>query len=302
MRTKRHLLKFAALFAVVAMLLGCTMTTWAAAKRNIKKKYRVEDGMDTIYIDLGEGESISNIKVSKKGLKVKATKAYNNYKVTDKAANDAYNKERKADGYEPITDRHTVRLWTYATKDGKYKVTFNIKKGKKTVKKKVKTTVYVTSAPIKSVKFAGKTYKISAKTLGSKYLYPIRTNSNFTTKKSSGKFSAKVASGYKIVAITYYDYTKKSTSSDDDEEDEDYREVLYKKGKSVKLYQPKDYTYSYDSSYGGYHEDYKNVYRSYAEFRVYLRDTIDTSNNDETSKLFKSKYARSYSVYFEKGI
>ena len=286
MKTRKHVLKIAAFFAVVAMLLGCTISTWA---RDIKKGYRVSPGHDAFEIELNSGESISKIKVNKKGLKIKVRK--NNYEenaVVDKAKNAEYNKENKND---PVKDYRRVSLRTTSTKPGKYKVTFDIKKGKKTVKKKQKITVYV-GPSITSVKFAGKTYKVLGKYQGSKYNSPFFSTRSFVTTKSKGKFSVKAGYGYKVVGISYEKYNEKT---------KDWEYVAYKKGSTVKLSKGKGDTYTYNNDYTGskytskYSPDTSTVY-----FEIYLKDTLDPKNNDETSKYVKGKYATSTYAYFIK--
>lgn len=270
------MLKIATLFAVVALMLACTVTTWA---RDIKKAYRVNPGTSYFEIELGEGESISKIKVNKKGLKLKVTKTYSDTKITDAKTNAEYNKGKKKENQARA--RRLVEIRTSSTKAGKFKVTFNIKKGKKTVKKKQKITVYVEDSPISSVKFAGKTYKTLGKYQGSKYYDPFSSYSYFVTKKSSGKFSAKANYGYKIVAVTNYKYDK----------DGEWTEVPYKKT-SIKLYKDKDDVGSYDNtSYNGTKTSYRYADNtSVASFRVYVADTLHPENNYETSKFVKGKY------------
>ncbi len=286
MKSRKHVLKIAAFFAVVAMLLGGTISTWA---RDIKKVYHVSAGNSGFWIELDVGESISKLKVNKKGLKLKArNNNYHEYDVVDKAANDEYNKENKDD---PAKAGRTVYVRAFSTKAGKYSVTFAIKKGKKTVKRKQKITVYV-GEPLSSVKFAGKTYKTLGKYQGSKYTDPFFSSSSFVTKKSKGKFSAKAGYGYKVVAITYETYNSKT---------DEWDTKAYKKGSSVSLVKQKGYTDKYDRSYNGtkytrkYTSDHKAI-----DFTVYLKDTKDSKNNKYTSKYVKGKYADSYSVSFIK--
>ena len=286
MKSRKHVLKIAAFFAVVAMLLGCTISTWA---RDIKKGYRVYPGHSSFGIELDSGESISKIKVNKKGLKLKVMK--NNFsenKVVDKAKNAAWNSTHKDD---PVKDSKTVYLIANSTKAGKYKVTFNIKKGKKTTKKKQKITVYVGSA-VSSVKFAGKSYKTLGKYQGSKYDYPFYSASSFVTKKSKGKFSAKAGYGYKVVGISYRKYDAKTEEWDD---------VAYKSGASVPLYKGKTYKYNYEMDWAGaVHSYMDSPYYSRVGFTIYLKDTINPKNNDSTSKFAKGKYSTEYYVYFYK--
>ncbi len=286
MKSRKHVLKIAAFFAVVAMLLGCTISTWA---RDIKKGYRVYPGTSSFSLELNSGESISKIKVNKKGLKVKVRA--NNYSedvIVDKAKNAEYNKENPKD---PVKDNRTISLRTFSTKPGKYKVTFNIKKGKKTIKKKQKITVYV-GLPLTSVKFAGKTYKILGKYQGSKYWSPFYSSYDFITKKSKGKFSAKAGYGYKVVGITYEKYNEKK---------KEYETVVYKKGASLPLYKRKGESETYNRDYAGTKHTYKYAPDySYTSIVVYLRDTLEPKNNDNTSKYVKGTYATSVGVEFEK--
>ena len=286
MKSRKHVLKIAAFFAVLAMLLGCTISTWA---RDIKKGYRVYPGTSSFSLELNSGESISKIKVNKKGLKVKVRA--NNYSedvIVDKAKNAEYNKENPKD---PVKDNRTISLRTFSTKPGKYKVTFNTKKGKKIVKKKQKITVYV-GLPLTSVKFAGKTYKILGKYQGSKYWSPFYSSYDFITKKSKGKFSAKAGYGYKVVGITYEKYNEKK---------KEYETVVYKKGAALPLYKRKGETETYNRDYVGTKHTYKYAPDySYTRIVVYLKDTLEPKNNDSTSKYVKGTYATSVGVEFEK--
>lgn len=285
MKSRKHVLKIAAFFAVVAMLLGCTISTWA---RDIKKDYRTSLGYDEFTIELNSGESISKLKVNKKGLKLKVLQSYSETQITDPAQVKEINKEREKN--EQIRNCRIVRIRTTATKKGKYKVTFNIKKGKKTEKKGVKCYVHVSdSYPVTSVKFAGKTYKTTGKYQGSKYYSPYPTFRYFVTKKSSGKFSAKAGAGYKIVATTYVQHDKDGKT----------KEVPYKKN-SVKLYRKKTETST--NTYSGYKSIEKEVdQQGYASFYVYLQDKYFPENNTYTdSAIGKTKYARCYYCVFYK--
>ena len=286
MRTRKHVLKITAFFAVVAMLLGCTISTWA---RNIQKSYHVGAGTSGFWIELNVGESISKLKVDKKGLKLKArNNNFTEYEVVDKEANAEYNKENKDD---PVKSGRRVYVRAISSKAGTYKVTFNIKKGKKTVKTKQKITVYVGNA-VTSVKFAGKTYKTLGKYQGSEYVSPFYSTYDFVTKKSKGKFSAKAGYGYKIVGIAYEKYNTKT---------EEWDTKAYKKGTSVSLSKEKGYTEKEDRTYSG-----SKYYRKYIpdqksiEFTIYLKDTKNPKNNTLTSKYAKGKYATAYYVAFEK--
>ncbi len=273
MKSRKHVLKIAAFFAVVAMLLGCTISTWA---REIKKDYRVTIGNGYGFsILLDKGESVSKIKVNKKGLKCKLSGSYVETTITDAAKVAEQNKEIKNKD-DKIKEGRVVTVRTMSSKIGKYKVTFTIKKGKK--KKTVKTTVHVTSGPISSVKFAGKTYKVAGKYQGSKYLYPATRHEDFITKKSSGKFSAKPSYGYKIVGYTYRKYNS----------DDDYDYVKYNK-QSVKLI--KDKTTTTTDPYYGYKRTYKDADDTgVAVFKVYVYDKLNPENSyTETSGPMKGK-------------
>ena len=285
MKSRKHVLKIAAFFAVVAMLLGCTISTWA---RDIKKNYRVTVGNDrTISLKLDAGETISKVKVNKKGLKLKVSKSYNETTIVDKKRAEEYNKT--ADKDNKVEEYRTVELIAFATKAGKYKVTFDIKKGKKTVKRKQKITVYVTNgSPIKSVKFGGKKYTLLGKYQGSKYRDPFETHTSFVTKKSKGKLSVTTNPGYKVVAIVHSQYGKNGYE----------KEV---KGASVNLYTSKTETESDVREYRGTKYVWKNVDNTaVAYFTVYLKDTWFPENNNSTSSLFKGKYSEIEEITFVK--
>ncbi len=233
-----------------AVMMGCMLltTTDVQAAANHTYKYdkkkgviyesrtradmltRYDGGID-VYLE-DAGNYVSSVKVNKSGLFAKVT--------SDR-------KLKSENGYYSLTDfsdakpKRRATIDFYATKKGKYTVTFVVKnaKGKKVTSKKVTVYAGYPTSPTETMTYAGTKY----------YTYG---SISISTKKSSGKLKFKANSGYQIKKIEV------ATTFDSDGNPV-FKKV--KNGKKITLAKETKYTkifYEYDSSYGEYISKYSN--------------------------------------------
>ena len=168
----------------------------------------------------------------------------------------------------------------YATKEGKYKVSFDVlqkKGGKKLYSKTV--TVYVKSdSPFKSITYNGKDM----------YMNPIQT-------KAKGKLKVKMNKGYTLKSIEVGTYTKTvdKKESDENSKSEEIRyEMTYKKVKNNSTIQlGTKGGYSYNLSTSQYQWD---DYKSYS-YSCHLNDYILADTCVKVT--FVDKYTKKSAIY-----
>ena len=252
---------FVTLFSSSAFSSEAATKSVAQLKKAIPSKVRIYPNSEytsngvKVYINNDENY-ITNIKTSSKNLKAKV--AYKNY-------------------YSSSEDNY-ASIGLYATKEGTYKLSFDVfnkKGGKKLFTKKV--TVYAKAdAPFKSIKYAG-----------SSNLYDIQ-------KKASGKLSVKLNKGYKLKSIevgtySYIDQVDKNETSENSVaiEKKYSTELKYKKVKN----NAKITLGTIPSSYYNYrYENEKNDYSSY--LYVYKSLSSDLIANTNIRITYIDKYTK----------
>lgn len=227
-----------------AVLMGCMLLTTtdvqAAATHTYKydakkgvvfqNRLRVDllsfyGGTSEIYLENAD-YYVASVKCNKAGLFAKVT-------FDDKSTDD--------DTYFTVSEvsdakfRRFVNIDYYATKKGKYTVTFTIKNaaGKKVCSKKITVYAGYPTCATKTLSYAGTKYE----TYGSVHI---------NTKKASGKLKVAANSGYKIKKIEV-------ATTHDAEGNPVFKKI--KNGKKIKLAKETKYNatwYSYESSYGDY--------------------------------------------------
>lgn len=150
--------------------------------KNTTKLRVVTEQFHEFKVEYGAGDKIKNLKVNKKGMSAAVT-----YSRSENSAAEDY-------GYSEIT--------LYATKPGKYKVSFNVvgADGKKVAKKSVTVQAVNGSGVIKKVTFGKQTVLEKSATLKNgtkKTVY----KENFKVKGSSGKMKVTPNSQYKITGM-----------------------------------------------------------------------------------------------------
>lgn len=233
-----------------AVMMGCMLltTTDVQAAANHTYKYdkkkgviyesrtradmltRYDGGID-VYLE-DAGNYVSSVKVNKSGLFAKVT---SDRKL--KSENSSY----LVSSYPDAKTKRRISIDFYATKKGKYTVTFIVKnsKGKKVTSKKVTVYAGYPTSPTKTLTYAGNEY----------YTYG---SSSINTKKTSGKLKFKANSGYQIKKIEV-------ATSFDSKGEPIFKKV--KNGAKITLAKETKYTeitYEYDSSYGDYISKYQN--------------------------------------------
>lgn len=198
---------------------------------------------------------IANIKVSNNALKAKQTS------------------ENK---YEESTDTYPYYgiIGLYSTKEGTYKVSFDVLKKKGGAKLYSKTvTVYVKSDnPFVSVKYAGK------------------SNLNSVQKKAKGKLSVKMSKGYKLKSIRVGVYTKNAPEKSDysneyytyysTSESSDLTYKTVKNNSVITLGTNTNYYYSYSLSKS---DSYYSLYR-YLSDRILAPTLVEITYIDKYTK------------------
>ncbi|WP_099469373.1 hypothetical protein [Konateibacter massiliensis] len=250
--TKRIFAAFLALTLALGLFLVPANQVEATGKVAVPSKVRVMPNIsDTVSFDLpAYGYSIKNLKSSSKNLKAKQTYQYNSF--------DAEEKENES----------SATITMYASKEGTYKVSFDIYNASGVKESSKKITVYAKSdLPMKSLKLGNKNY-----------LSETDLNSRLLTAKS-GKVSISMAKGYKLKKLEYGVYNK---AKDD---------VVYTTIKNKKKItfgtEVSSSNYSYTSSY----RDYKyNYWRNPALAYTYIRVTY-------TDKYTKTEQVSTYSFY-----
>ena len=234
---------FVTLFSSSAFASEAATKSAAQLKKAIPSKIRIypnsEYTSNGLKVVINDDENyITNIKTSSKNLKAKV--AYKRYYTNN--------------------DDNYAAIGLYATKQGTYKLSFDVlnkKGGKKLFTKKV--TVYAkTDAPFKSVKYAGNSN-----------LYDLQT-------KGSGKLSVQLNKGYKLKSIEVgtYSYVDKVDTNETSENsvsiEKRYRtELKYKKVKNnskITLGTIPSSSYSYR------YENTKNDYSS----RLYISKSLSS--------------------------
>lgn len=162
---------------------------YVAPYQTVKGKWKdttkmrvVTDQFAEFTVEYGEGDSIKNLKVNKKGLSAAVTYSYNE------------DRDYKDYGYSNIT--------LYSTKPGKYKVSFNVvgADGKTVAKKSVTVQVVHSTELIKKATFGSQTVlanSVSLKNGTKKTTY----KENRKVKGSSGKLKISPNSQYKITGM-----------------------------------------------------------------------------------------------------
>ncbi len=175
--TKKLTTLLATLFLFVGLLAGSCITVSAAA--SVPSKIRIYPNSvyeSSIYITLDKpGDVIKNIKTSSKNLKAKETRIYIDV------------------DYDGYVDSNSRSISLYATKTGKYTVSFDIYGANNKKKSSKKVTVQVDTSPLKSITFDGKAI-------------------GYTTTKSSGKLKVTMNKGYTLKKIEVGKYVKKKSN------------------------------------------------------------------------------------------
>ncbi|MBA4686206.1 MAG: hypothetical protein H2184_03555 [Candidatus Galacturonibacter soehngenii] len=187
---KKLFTAFLALTLVIGVLLVPSTQAKADSYGAVPKKVRIYamTSKQTLSFDLpGYDYTIANLKSSNSKLKVKQT---------------FY---RTEEGYTENSNFATISL--YASKEGTYKVSFDIldAQGKKVSSKKI--TVYARNdSPLKTLKLGKNT--ITSTTVNDANM---KTTDNYLLKGNSGKVKVTLAKGYKLKKIEYgiYDKAKK---------------------------------------------------------------------------------------------
>lgn len=258
---KKLFTAFLALTLVIGVLLvPSTQAKAGYGKVPTKVRIYAMTAGQSINFDLpGYGYTIANLKSSNSKLKVKQT----NY--------------TSEEGYEE--DENYTSISLYTSKEGTYKVTFDILdgNGKKVSSKKI--TVYARNdSPLKTLKLGKNT--ITATTVNTTNM---KTTDNNLLKGNSGKLKVTLAKGYKLKKIEYGIYDKAKNR------------MVYSTIKNNKKVTYGKYAHESSSKYEYYDDEEATYKRSIYMRKSALANTV--INITYLDKYSKQEKMLSYSFY-----